>query len=190
MPAPPQHSEKRISVFLSYPTPCAMRQRRFIAQVLVYLERCGFVPRTLGVTDFDVDMPLDAVRRLIAQSSGLVAVAFRRTFLADATAYHDTDVAGLSPFPLKDAWFTSPWTHIEVAMAYQLDLPIMVLCEAGVVRDGVLEESAAGTYMPVFDVHEPVDGYFADPKWNDSAVRWEEAVRAAAKRSSADRAGA
>ena len=185
MPDLLRRPEKQISVFLSYPTPCAMRQRQFIAQMFAHLERCDFVPRTLGVTDFDGNPPLDAVRQLIAQSSGLVAVAFRRTYLADATAYHDTDVAGLSPYHLKDAWFTSPWTHIEVAMAYQLDLPIMVLCEAGVVRDGVLEESAAGTYMPVFDVHNPIDDYFAHPRWNESATRWEAAVRSAAKRSTA-----
>jgi hypothetical protein len=37
---------------------------------------------------------------------------------------------------LKEKWMTSPWAHIETAMAYQIGPPILILREEGVVDDG------------------------------------------------------
>jgi hypothetical protein len=71
----------KISVFLSYPKPCVNEQQQFIDRICVYLDSCGFAPRTLGVTDYDMDAPLKAIRRLMLESNGLITVAFRRIFI-------------------------------------------------------------------------------------------------------------
>jgi hypothetical protein len=71
----------RISIFLSYPKPCFGKQNAFIKQLTEYLKSRGFEPRTLGVTDYDLDAPLTAVRRLMIESNGLITVAFRRTYI-------------------------------------------------------------------------------------------------------------
>ena len=51
------------SVFLSYPKPYLEKQKQFIEKVVSYLENRGLQPRTLGVTDYDMDAPLTAIRR-------------------------------------------------------------------------------------------------------------------------------
>ena len=68
-----------ISIFLSYPKPCFGRQKAFVEHINEYLVERGFAPRTLGVTDYDMDAPLTAIRRLMLESNGLLTIAFRRT---------------------------------------------------------------------------------------------------------------
>jgi hypothetical protein len=45
------------------------------------LKNRGFEPRTLGVTDYDMQEPLTAIRRLMLESNGLLTIAFRRGFI-------------------------------------------------------------------------------------------------------------
>ena len=61
-----------ISVFLSYPKPCFGRQQAFVDAVVQHLKDREFSPRTLGVTDYDMDAPLTAIRRLMLESNGLL----------------------------------------------------------------------------------------------------------------------
>jgi hypothetical protein len=172
----------KVSVFLSYPKPCESTQQDFIDVMCGYLGDRGFVPRTLGVTDYDVDAPLKAIRRLMLESNGLITVAFRRTYLANATGNYRTNITGLKSYSLKDVWLTSPWAHIEPAMAYQIGLPIMILRETGVIEEGILQKGVVGTYMPVFDLATPVTDYFNSPEWNDLIWKWEGQVRAVVDR--------
>ncbi len=74
----------RIPVFLSYPQPHLSVQIDFIQGIEKYLQKRGLEPRTLGVTDYDMDAPLKAIRRLMLESNGLVTIAFKRTYIAQA----------------------------------------------------------------------------------------------------------
>ncbi|PSN15437.1 hypothetical protein C7293_07365 [filamentous cyanobacterium CCT1] len=167
-----------ISIFLSFPKPCFKQQELFIQQVRDYLKGRDFVPRTLGVTDYDMDAPLTAIRRLMLESNGLITVAFRRTFIEKGTARLRTDVDTLSEETVDGQWLTTPWAHIEPAMAYQLGLPILILREKGVLADGILERGIAGFYMPEFDLEQPISSYFSSGEWSGMIGRWEGYVRA------------
>jgi hypothetical protein len=165
-----------ISVFLSYPNPHTCVQQTFVAQLREYLEARGFAPRTLGVTDYDVDAPLTAIRRLMLESNGLITVALRRTFVERGASRHAADVPRTLPASVDGKWLTSPWSQIEPAMAYQLGLPILILREKGVLEEGVLERGVVGQYMPEFDLETPAD-YFRSTEWNGMIGRWEGYVR-------------
>ena len=178
-------SVMRISIFLSYPKPCFGRQLEFIERIRSYLDQRGFGPRTLGVTDYDMDAPLTSIRRLMLESNGLLTVAFRRTFIEKGTARLRTDVAGLKEMPIDGTWLTTPWAHIEPAMAYQLGLPILILRERGVLDDGILERGVVGLYMPEFDLDKSIDDYFASGEWNGMIGKWEGYVRAVVDRKGA-----
>jgi hypothetical protein len=171
-------SQFKISVFLSYPKPCTNAQQQFIDHVYAYLDDRGLAARTLGVTDYDMDAPLKAIRRLMLESNGMITVAFRRTYIERGTANYQTDIPTLRAHELRDSWLTSPWAHIEPAMAYQIGLPILLLRENGVIADGLLEKGVVGTYMPEFDVGGPLEDYFASPEWNSLIWKWESQVRA------------
>ncbi len=103
----------KISVFLSYPKPCTGRQQQFIDGVYEYLDGRGFAPRTLGVTDYDVDAPLKAIRRLMLESNGLITVAFRRAFIKDGMGNYQADLVGAQTYSLSGRWLTSPWAHMS-----------------------------------------------------------------------------
>ena len=157
-------------------------QEKFISKVSEYLDDRGFAPRTLGVTDYDTDAPLKAIRRLMMESNGLITVAFRRTFIEKGSGNYRTNIAALKSYELNDQWITSPWAHIEPAMAYQVGLPTLILREAGVMEEGVLQKGVVGTYMPQFSVSGSLDEYFDSPEWSDLIRKWEGQVRAVVDR--------
>lgn len=169
------------SIFLSYPKPCFEKQEVFIEKLRRYLISRELSPRTLGVTDYDMDAPLTAIRRLMLESNGLITVAFRRTYIEKGTSRFRTDVEGLSPVELKDRWLTTPWAHIEPAMAYQLGLPILILRESGVVDDGILERGVVGLYVPEFNLSDSADQYFESAEWRGVVGKWEGYVRSVVK---------
>jgi hypothetical protein len=177
-----EYRRMNISIFLSYPKPCFDMQQQFVAQVTDYLHQRGLAPRTLGVTDYDMDAPLKAIRRLMLESNGLITIAFRRTFVEKGTARFRTDIQSLQPASIDGKWLTTPWAHIEPAMAYQVGLPILIFREKDVLDDGILEKGIVGMYMPEFDLDKPFDYYFASAEWNGIMGRWEGFVRAVVER--------
>lgn len=166
-----------ISVFLSYPKPCQQKQQAFVDRVRAHLIERGFAPRTLGVTDYDMDAPLKAIRRLMLESNGLITIAFGRTHIGEGSGNFRSDL-GIEERPLRDVWLTSPWAHIEPAMAYQIGLPVLIFREAGVVADGILESGVLGTYMPEVDLSSDLEPYFSGPAWAHVIAKWEGYVRA------------
>ena len=171
-----------ISVFLSYPQPCFTKQKGFIDRVGGTLRNHGFEPRTLGVTDYDVDAPLKAIRRLMLESNGLITIAFRRTFVEKGTSRYTSDMPGQEPRSIDGKWITSPWSQIEAAMAYQLGLPVLIFREKGVLEEGILEKGVLGTYMPEFDLSGSVDDYINSPEMNSIIGKWEGFVRSVVER--------
>ncbi|MCR6481672.1 hypothetical protein M8542_02470 [Amycolatopsis sp. OK19-0408] len=170
------------SVFFSYPKPYNSRQMDFIRDLSRDLKRRGFFPRTLGVTDYDMDAPLKAVRRLMFESHGLLAVAFRRIYVDSGTGNFRADVEGISEVPLEGVWLSTPWVHIEPAMAYQLGLPILIMRESGVAADGILEKGVTGLYAPEFDLDDDSSSYLDSVEWDRIVKRWEHHVRTVVER--------
>lgn len=166
-----------ISIFLSYPKPWRADQEEFIDRVQTYLEGRGFAYRTLGVTDYDMDAPLKAIRRLMLESNGLITIAFGRIHVEQGARKRRNADSTLGEEPLADVWLTTPWAHIEPAMAYQLGLPVLISREAGVMADGVLEQGVLGTYMPEVDLAN-MDQYFSGEAWKHVIGKWEGYVRA------------
>src|SRR5450755_1817958 len=142
----------KIPVFLSYPKPITSQQETFLQRTSSYLESRGLAPRTLGVTDYDMEAPLKAIRRMLLECNGLISIAFRRSLIVRGAFRFGTDLPALVEQPLDNTWLTSPWSQIEGAMAYQLGLPILLFRETGVRAEGIFEKGVVGLYMPEFDV--------------------------------------
>lgn len=167
----------KISVFLSYPKPFTKQQQEFVEHLIQYLENRGFEPRTLGVTDYDMDAPLKAIRRLMLESNGLLAVAFRRSYIKEGISKPKSDICE-KEIILSDKWLTSPYCQIEPSMAFQLGLPVLILRESGVLADGILEKGVLGTYMPEFELSDSFEEYFQSSEFLSLMGKWEGYVRA------------
>jgi len=155
-------------------------QKDFINKISDYLSSRGLEPRTLGVTDYDMEEPLIAIRRLMTESNGLLAVAFRRGYIEKGEGKSKSDM-GEEAYSLSNKWITSPYCQIEPAMAFQMGLPILILREHGVIADGVLERGVTGTYLPEFNLENPADPYFGSEEWQQLIGKWESRVRIVAE---------
>ncbi len=166
-----------ISVFLSYPKLFLREQEEFISKLVMKLDNLGFLARTLGVTDYDMNAPLNAIRRLMLESNGLIAIAFRRLYINEGIAKPKTDLESHRGIQVREKWMTSPWAHIEPAMAFQIGLPILILRERGVIDDGILEKGVVGVYMPEFNLEKDIDEYFETIEWREIIGKWGGYVR-------------
>lgn len=159
----------KTSIFLSFPKPFNENQEQFIKQLKDYLLSRGIEPRTLGVTDYDMDAPLKAIRRLMLESNGLITVAFRRALIKCGKGKPGTE----NEYHLNEQWLTSPYSHIEPAMAFQIGLPVLIIREKGVIADGILEKGILGSYMPEFDLGSLENNYLHSEEWNQIIRKWE-----------------
>lgn len=166
----------KTSIFLSYPKPFTKQQKQFVELLTQYLEKRGFEPRTLGVTDYDMDAPLKAIRRLMLESNGLLAIAFRRSYIKVGISKPKSDIFEKEN-DISDTWLTSPYCQIEPAMAFQLGLPVLILRETGVLADGILEKGVLGTYMPEFSLNNSFNEYFQSSEFLHLMGKWEGHVR-------------
>ncbi|PSV44053.1 hypothetical protein [Photobacterium indicum] len=160
------------SIFLSYPRPYNDEQQAFIDSLSVYLCQRGYEPRTLGVTDYDMDAPLKAIRRLMLESNGLITIAFRRAQIIEGIGKPNTS----DVYSLNGKWLTSPYSHIEPAMAFQIGLPVLIIREVGVIADGILEQGVLGTYMPEFNLENSPTEYLESNEFAQVIRKWESQV--------------
>ena len=65
------------------------------------------------MTDYDMDAPLKAIRRLMLESNGLITIAFRRSLITSGKSRPETDIAGLTESRVENVWLTSPYCQIE-----------------------------------------------------------------------------
>ena len=162
----------KIPVFLSISSPWNEAQEIFLKKFRTQLSKRGFEPRTLGVSDYDVQAPLAGCRRLMMECNGLITLAFRRNEIKTGISRPGKND------DLDGKWLTSAFCQIEPAMAYQLGLPILIFTEDGVLEQGVLERGCLGLYMPKFDLSSKnIDHYFRTVEYNDLMDKWGQNVR-------------
>lgn len=166
-----------VSVFVSHPQPFTAEQAAFRDALFLTLEDRGLEPRTLGVTEYDNEIPLAAVRRMLLESNGVLALGLRRYYVEKGATKPGHD----NSQPLDGAWFTSPWAHLEVAMGFQMGLPIMVLREQGVVVDGIFDPGTVGRFVIEFDSTDAA-AFLSAPQFRQPLAAWERDVRTVVKR--------
>lgn len=169
----------RIPVFLSYATPYNTLQSLFLDNVVNAIRTALLFPRTLGPSDQYTETPLTSIRRMILSSYGLMAIAFRRTFVTEATSRPGTSRQQI----FRDFWLTSPYLQIEPAMAYQRGLPLMLLVEDGVstnsIFGGILEQGAAPFTIITFNLQneQAITTFFNSAFWVETFANWACQVR-------------
>jgi hypothetical protein len=168
-------SEVALPIFLSFPKPFTSNQDAIIQGIRDQLIERGLEPRTLGINEYDNEVPLRAVRRILLESNGVLTIGLRR-YWVNAGAIKP----GVHEVPLQNQWFTSPWPHIETAMGYQLGLPILALREQGVHTDGVLERGTVDIFVPEVDTSATSE-FLVSQQWRQMLASWERDVRMVAK---------
>jgi len=167
----------RTPVFLSYSTPNSEAQFEFATGVASCLRRLHLAPRTMGVNEYDYRAPLPKIRHILQESHGLLAIAFRKADIQRGTMVRRRGESAPVEVELADTAFTSPWVHIETAMAFQEGLPILILREEGVLADGLLEPGTSSQFTPEFSLTGDPLTLLRKRQFKEILSAWEHEVR-------------
>ena len=111
--------DPKIPIFLSFSKPIFQDQKQFIRKLSDGLMSFGMTPRTLGVTVYDIGVPLVAIKNLMSHSAGLICVASRRTHIKEGEKHDVSNGTDENHEPIRDKWFITPWPHIGVCRIHR-----------------------------------------------------------------------
>jgi hypothetical protein len=155
-------------VFLSVGTPFNKTQETFISAIEKYLEANELIPQTVGRTYFSSLQPLKAVNELMRECAGTIILALERSYLIEGIERRDSPKQA----NIKEAKLTTPWNQIEAAMAYVNGHPLLVIVEAGIKSEGLLEHGYDWFVFEVDSSSPPVD----NPMFQGTIADWKKRV--------------
>ena len=128
--------DPRYRIFLSCGTPYNSAQEEFLSAVedLLRSRRCE--PQTVGRSVYTHSQPVRGSCELISDCSGAVVIAFERLRISAAIERPGS----ARELEVHDWREPTVWNHMEAAMAYARELPILTIVERGVRRQGMLSE--------------------------------------------------
>ena len=183
-----------IPIFLYHPPPIDSSQRQFLRTLRDLLRMRGFIPRVIDGWDIHPQSSggslntarLEAIRRLISETDGVMCIAFRQTYIASGVKLSPSSDY-YSEVPVVREWITSPWVHVANAMAWQAGLPLLVVRDEDVFEQGPLE-AGNGILALMMRLDVASDGGWVaqdlieSPHWNTVGGQWEQQCRAVAKK--------
>lgn len=125
-----------MDIFVSVATGLNPQQEEFVAAVEDRLRSKGLTPKTVGRNTFSPDAPLRAVTDLMRQCSGVVVIALERLHFPQGEERRGTDQYR----ELTDVKIPTVWNQIEATLAYDAKLPLLVIVEPSIRKDGLLEQ--------------------------------------------------
>lgn len=167
-----------IPVYISHPTPHTVRQNNFIHDLKDFFLKHDIMCDNIYVSDNSI--LLQSIRERMKQCFGIVIIAYERKHIDAGMNKRGADMPGVASQRIADVSETTPFTHIEMAMAFAYGLPVIVFKENGLLADGVLDESYREIDKLGFNLD---DLSFFDELPQSEAVRsFMEKVRATANR--------
>jgi hypothetical protein len=123
------------SVFVSVGQTSTEQQEDFVRAIEERLRSQGLIPHTLGRDTWSADAPLKVISGLMDRCVGVVIIALERTYFPVGIERR----GGPKEVALAEIRLPTPWNQIEAAMAYTRGLPLMVIAEAGLRNEGLLD---------------------------------------------------
>lgn len=156
-------------MFVSRPTLVAQADLEVCHALDGVLRTLGFESVTVGVNHFGNDTPLSQVRSVMAGCHGAVTLGLRQMAVASAIMKPDTP----SESTLTNFGLVSPWNQIETAMAYAMDLPLLIV-KGNVLGNGIFDAAAVDSF-----IHEiPARGDWVNsPQLSAALSEWASKVR-------------
>ncbi|HWA90487.1 MAG TPA: hypothetical protein VG889_10655 [Rhizomicrobium sp.] len=123
-------------IFVSMGTPYTAAYASFRDELEDLLRnRCQTDPRILNKSDYPTGNPLHKIDEVMRSCDGLVIVAYERKRVETGIEKR----GGRDQKAISNAIYTTPWNHVESAMAFTLKIPIYVLVERGLTEECLIE---------------------------------------------------
>lgn len=161
-------------IFVSVGATATAEQETFVRLIEDRLRSESLTPKTVGRNTFSADAPLKAITELMQHCSGIVVIALERSYFPAGLDKR----GGPRQLSLTNTKLPTPWNQIEAAMAYTKHLPLLVIVEAGLKAEGLLE-SGYDWYVQTVPLEATA---LSSNEFNGVLADWKDKVLAAAFR--------
>lgn len=156
------------NVFVSVGGTATEAQERFVRGVEERLRSEGLIPHTVGRNTFGSDAPLKTITDLMDDCAGTVVIALERMYFPSGLDKR----GGPQETTLSDVRLPTAWNQVEAAMSYAHGLPLLVIIEAGLKSEGLLERG----YDWYVQWLAPEAGALSSPEFNGVLASWKKKV--------------
>lgn len=137
-----------INIFISHPTPFNKFQNDFLSLIETELKTHGLNPINLGKNNWDFRSPLKPIRDIMNTCEAAIIIGLERHH--SYIGYDKETSKG--KLEIFHKYSTSPWVQIEAGMAYQAELPLLILKERKVYAEGILDPQISDYYVFEFEI--------------------------------------
>jgi len=123
-------------IFISMGTPYTEAYAKFRDSLEDFLRgQCQSDPRIIGKNEYPTGSPIGKIAEVMRSCDGVMIVAYERKYVETGTERR----GGANETHLTGEIYTTPWNHIESAIAYSLGLPIYIIAQKGLKEEGLIE---------------------------------------------------
>ena len=140
---------KEHNIFLSRPTDLSDKETETVNKISEMLKCRGIKLRTIGVTDFTNKTPMKAIKEVMEQCTGAIILGFTQVKVERGIKKPGTK----KEMAVQCYNIATPWNQIEAAMAYMLDLPLLIIKDNGI-DGGIFDHGVTSKYIHEFDLKE------------------------------------
>jgi hypothetical protein len=102
----------------------------------------------VGVNQFGNEAPLMTVRRLMEACHGAVVLGLAQLLVTTGVSKPGTS----SERRVRSVRLPTPWNQLEAGIAFALDLPLLIVHEAGVEADGIFDPQIGDRFVHQTDL--------------------------------------
>jgi hypothetical protein len=140
--------KKMINVFISHPTPYNKYQECFLSLIDFKFKKHGLNPTNLGQNNWNFRSPLKPIKEIMDTCVAAIVIGLERhhSFIGYEKKFSKNSKE------LIYKYSSSPWIQIEAGMAYQAELPILILKEKKVHSEGILDPQVSDSFIFEYDL--------------------------------------
>ncbi len=150
-PAKEIDDKDNIPVFFSLGSPHKQTQLDYIEKLTKHLLKYKIALITLDGDDWNNLDPLDPIRKKMKSCSGCLSLALERSYVKEGINKRGSQQENT----INDESFATSWVHIETTLAYQLELPFLILKEKDLKGEGMLDDSLFEWRIIKIDLNNP-----------------------------------
>lgn len=140
--------KKIVNIFISHPTPYNKYQENFLLLIELELKKHGLNPTNLGKNNWNFRSPLKPIKEIMDTCVAAIVIGLER---------HHSLIGYEKEFSKNSKeiihrYSSSPWIQIEAGMAYQANLPILILKEDKVHGEGILDPQISDSFVFEFEL--------------------------------------
>lgn len=156
-------------IFLSCGTTYTSEQEAFVSAVEKYLHNHDCETNTVGRNSFSISQPVKFARDLISKCDGIVVIAFERVRVDKGRDKPDSK----DEKTVDGRLLPTVWNHMEAAMGYAHDLPILTLVASGLYREGMLSDRFEWLAQEV----KLTPNYLTEDQFNQAFKDWLDRIK-------------